>query len=85
MTSSPINPDVLLFLKSELGRITKTSPEDLSEGAAMIDLGLQSIDAVIMSGNIEDRFEIEFDLEMIFDHDTLGSFASAITEIISST
>ena len=50
--------------------------------SALVDLGLQSIDAVIVCGEVEDEFGIEIDPSEIFEHDTLGTFADEIIALV---
>ena len=83
MPDSQTAQQVMGFLKSEIARFTKTVPESIADDAVLIDLGLQSIDAVIMSGNVEDTFNIELDPATVFEHETLASFAAEITARIT--
>lgn len=66
------------FLIHAIARFTKQSPEQIAPNAVMIDLGLKSIDAVLLSGEVEDHFRIELDPSTIFEHDTLDSFTREI-------
>jgi hypothetical protein len=43
-----------------------------------VDGGLQSIDAVLLCGEVEDAFQMELDPALIFDHKDVGSFAAAV-------
>lgn len=71
-------PDVLTFLMVEIARLTKADPATITADTSLVALGLQSIDAVILSGNAEDHFGVEIDPETIFQHETLRSFAEDI-------
>ena len=66
------------FLVATIARFTKQPADRIPHDAVLIDLGLQSIDAVILSGEVEDQFSIELDPSTIFEHDTLDSFAAEI-------
>lgn len=79
MPSAEINPQVLAFLRNELAHFTETDPDSIPTDAVLVDTGLQSMDAVILSGKVEDTFGIELDPEIIFQHETLESFAIEVT------
>ncbi|MBL3595601.1 acyl carrier protein [Rhodovulum sulfidophilum] len=72
-------PEVVDFLTAGIARFTRQDPAAIRPDSALVDLGLQSIDAVLLSGEVEDHFGIELDPATIFEHDTLASFASDIT------
>ena len=65
--------------------MTEQDASDISPGDDLIDLGLKSIDAVILSGDVEDRFKIELDPATVFEHETLQSFAAEITRRCKAT
>ena len=73
------NTDILDFLKSRIAHYTKTDPAQIATDAVLGDLGLQSIDAAIVTGEVEDHFDIEVDPALIFEHETLESFANALS------
>ncbi len=79
MPSTHDDAEVLAFLTTKIADVTKQDAATITQDANLIDLGLQSIDAVILSGDIEDKFEIELDPATIFEHDTLKSFTMEIT------
>lgn len=77
-TTFPLHT-VLAFLRPHIARFTRQEPDSIDENAVLIDLGLQSIDAVLLCGEVEDHFRIELDPATIFEHDTLLSFATEVT------
>ena len=79
MTPQTQAPAVVEFLTARIAKMTKQVPASIGLNSVLVDLGLQSIDAVLLSGEIEDHFEIELDPATIFEHDTVGSFAAEIT------
>lgn len=79
MTEPHPAPEVVDFLTAGIARFTRRDPAAIPPDAALVDLGLQSIDAVLLSGEVEDHFRIELDPATIFEHETLASFASEIT------
>nr|WP_237399912.1 acyl carrier protein [Rhodovulum visakhapatnamense] len=79
-TLTPPAPEVVDFLTAGIARFTKQDPAAIRPDSVLVDLGLQSIDAVLLSGEVEDHFQIELDPATIFSHETVGSFASDITK-----
>ncbi len=74
--------EVLLyeFLRERIAQRTKLTAEEITADAVLADLGLQSIDAVLLCGEVEDRFDIEMDPADIFEHETLRAFAQSILQ-----
>ena len=81
--SSPLQT-VVAFLQTHIARFTRQEPEAIDENAVLIDLGLQSIDAVLLCGEVEDHFRIELDPATIFEHETLLSFAAEVTRRLAA-
>lgn len=73
------DPAVRSFLIAAIARFTRQPAETIAPDAVLVDLGLQSIDAVLLSGEVEDHFGIEMDPATIFEHETLDSFAGEIS------
>lgn len=82
--TAPDAPDIYNFLSERLARLTRQDVAAIRPDAVLVDLGLQSIDAVLLSGEVEDRFEIELDPATIFEHETLESFAAEISRRLSA-
>lgn len=83
MTSSS-KADLVEFLRDQISQRTKLPVNDVTPGSVLIDLGLQSIDAVLLCGDVEDRFGVEIDPADIFDHETLEAFAQSILKRMDS-
>lgn len=66
------------FLREQIAKRTDLPLEEVREESVLIDIGLESIDAVLLCGDVEDEFDVEIDPSMIFEHDTLGAFATAV-------
>jgi acyl carrier protein len=84
MNSTALDPSVIEFLKTRLSHFTKLDKEAIGPDSVLVDLGLQSIDAVLLSGEVEDEFRIELDPATIFEHETFGSFAAEISKRLAS-
>tara|TARA_R110002049_G_scaffold18219_9_gene69964 strand:- start:1261 stop:1512 length:252 start_codon:yes stop_codon:yes gene_type:complete len=72
--------ELLEFLRTQIAQRTQLAQGDIQADAPLGDLGLQSIDAVLMCGDVEDRFGIEMDPAAVFEHDTLNSFAQYVLQ-----
>lgn len=72
------DPDLILYLREQIARRTELPLEEVTVTSVLIDIGLESIDAVLLCGDVEDQFDVEIDPSMIFEHDTLGAFADAV-------
>lgn len=76
-----LTEDQLLdFLRAQVATRTRVPVESLSAQSEFVTLGLQSIDAVLLCGEIEEHFSIEIDPSDIFAHDNLGEFAQSVVE-----
>lgn len=85
MTSSTLDADIMPFLISALAKFTKQDKTAIDPDADLVDMGLQSIDAVILSGDVEDKFGIELDPSTVFEHETLRSFGQEIARRSADT
>lgn len=83
MTDSALSNSVMDFVRQELSSRVKVPIEQIDASSHLVDLGLQSIDAVIMCGEIEDRFQVELDPSAIFQFQTVGTFVEDILKRLS--
>ncbi|MBN8294610.1 acyl carrier protein [Rhodobacter sp. NTK016B] len=84
MTTKTTLSDIQDFLQARIAKFTGTEASQLGADSVLLDLGLQSIDAVILSGEVEDEFQTEINPSMIFEHETLGSFSQAVLDGLST-
>ena len=78
MSDTSLAESVLNFVRTELARRLKLPVDKIDSSSQFIDLGLQSIDAVMMCGEVEDHFQIELDPSAIFQFETVGSFVDEV-------
>lgn len=69
---------IIDFLYAEISQRCSVPKESLSLDTQLTDLGMQSIEAVLLCGEIEDQFQIEIDPAEIFEHDTVGAFSETL-------
>jgi acyl carrier protein len=77
------NVEVFNFIRARIADRTDHKEDEVAAESVLIDLGLQSIDAVLVCGEIEDHFGIELDPAMIFEHETMGSFTKAVSSLVA--
>lgn len=80
MTAADREFAVLEFVRAGLSQRTKVPIEEIDATSGLIELGLQSIDAVLLCGEVEDRFQVELDPSTIFEHETVGIFVAAVLD-----
>jgi acyl carrier protein len=60
-----------------LAELLQISPRDIDLGKSLGDFGLDSVDAVIMAGELEEHFGVEIDPSVVFEFDTLQGMLEA--------
>lgn len=75
---------VMNFLKTSISHYTELTADQITSDSQLTEIGLQSVDAVLVCGNVEERFEIEIDPSEIFEHETVGSFARAVAGMVDA-
>jgi acyl carrier protein len=49
-----------------------------------VELGLDSVYAMTLSGDVEERFDIEVEPTMAWDHPTVNALARHLTDVLGS-
>lgn len=75
---------VMAYLKTSIAEYTELSADQITAESQLTEIGLQSVDAVLVCGNVEEKFEIEIDPSEIFEHETVGSFAAAVADMVDA-
>ncbi len=60
----------------------RVPPDTLDPDADLGALGLTSLDAVILTGEFEDRFDAEVDVSLLFENRTLSGLAAALCTLL---
>jgi acyl carrier protein len=76
--------EVSNFLASEISRRTSVPTSALSPSTVLVDIGLQSLDAVMICGEIEDRYAIEVEPTMMFEYRTFGEVLQAVWGLLAT-
>lgn len=66
------------WLKERVAAYGDVSAADVDVDAQLTDLGLDSVYALTLCGDIEDTFNIDMDPSVIWDHDTIRALADAL-------
>lgn len=80
MATHDCTAEVFTFVKTKLAERLKAPIDIIDTSSSFIDLGLESVDAVLLCGEVEDEFQVELDPSMIFQHETVGGF---VTDVVS--
>jgi acyl carrier protein len=68
------------FLCEQIAIRTKAVASTIHADSLLVELGLESLDAVLLCGDVEDRFGVDVDPAAIFEHETLGAFARSVLQ-----
>lgn len=80
MAAHDCTAEVFIFVKNKLAERLNAPIDIIDTSSNFIDLGLESVDAVLLCGEVEDEFQVELDPSMIFQHETVGGF---VTDVVS--
>lgn len=66
------------FLTQKISMYAKIPVSELHPDRALEDIGLSSLDVVMISGKIEDEFEIEIEPNIIFESKTINEVVQKV-------
>ncbi len=72
--------DFVQFLRDEISIRASLANEDVANDALLSSLGLSSLDVVLISGALEDRFDIEVDPTLMYEHQTIDAVAEYLSK-----
>ncbi len=81
--SSPSRDEIVSFLRSRILQRIGLPESELDNTMVLSDLGMTSLDAVLISGEIEERYDIEVDPLMMFECRTVDAVADRIVTMLS--
>jgi acyl carrier protein len=70
--------EVTTFLRERISARTKVPAGEITETTNLVDIGLESVDAVLICGEIEDSYQVEMEPSLMFEYQTLGEVATAV-------
>lgn len=80
MSEEPTVDQVVDFVRQRIAERTDAAVDAVQANSILVDLGLESLDAVLLCGAVEDHFGVEVDPAAIFENETLEDFARAVLE-----
>lgn len=83
MPRFPSRDEVVAFLIDQLVERLGGEAGAVDHDADLIELGIKSIDAVLVSGEIEDRFGAEIEPVLLFECRTVNRVADRVMEILA--
>lgn len=70
------------FILEKVAFRTKRPIEDLTSETQLADVGVDSLNAVLICGYLEDKYELEIEPMMMFQHKTAKQVAGAIYSLL---
>lgn len=76
--SEPTIADVTDLLRQRISARTKVPADEITDTTNLVDIGLESVDAVLICGELEDEYQVEIEPTLMFEFQTLGEVANAV-------
>jgi acyl carrier protein len=67
-----------------LGKLLNIAPESIALDRKLSEYGLDSIDAVLMAGELEEAFGLEIDAASFLGYDTLAATIAGVAQTLDS-
>ncbi len=83
MSETPSRDQIVAFLVDQLAERLGSAAGVVDHDADLIELGIKSIDAVLVSGEIEDRFGAEIEPVLLFECRTVNRVADRVLDILT--
>lgn len=74
----PSIDEVAEFVRARISRRTRVPETEIVDATILVDIGLESVDAVLICGEIEDAFQVEVEPSVMFEHDSFGAVVDAV-------
>lgn len=71
------------FVLGKVAMRTKTPIEQLTGDTQLADVGVDSLNAVLICGYLEDEYELELEPMIMFQYKTANQVANAIFDMLS--
>lgn len=76
--------EILAFLVDRLAERIGGDPAAIDHDADLVELGVKSIDAVLVSGELEDRFQVEIDPVLLFECRSVNRVADSVSRSLET-
>jgi len=74
--------DLVDFLRTSVANELGIGPEDVSPETDFEEMGMSSLNAVLISGVIEDEYDIEIEPSILFENRTLRTVSAALNGLL---
>ncbi|WP_274563279.1 acyl carrier protein [Streptomyces spiramyceticus] len=71
------------WLVERIAFYLETGPEDIGTQTELVDLGLDSVYALTLCGDVEDRFGLALEPTMAWDHPTVDALTAHLAQELS--
>ena len=78
------DPDLAAWVRGHLGRVLGIAPNLVALDRTLADYGLDSVDAVLMAGELEEAFGIEIDPAGFIQFDTIEAMVLGLTPVVKA-
>ena len=82
MTAS--RDQVVAFLRAKVSQRTGVAEVEITEETVLGEIGVRSIDAVLICGEIEDEFKLEIDPMLMFEYRTIHEVSNKLMEMMEA-
>jgi len=76
--------DLRNWVRQHLGHLLNVAPETVALDRTLSDYGLDSVDGVLMAGELEDAFKIEVDPAVFMTFDTFEAMIVGLASALQS-
>lgn len=83
MTQAASRDEIVAFVSSRILEHVAGDVVAIDPDTDLVELGVKSIDAVLISGDVEDRFGIEVDPVLLFECRTVNRVADSVAESLA--
>lgn len=75
--------DIMQFVLEKVALRTKKPLESLTGDTQLAEVGIDSLNAVLICGYLEDQYELEIEPMVMFQYKTANQVAQAILDMLS--
>lgn len=80
-TPSQLQTDIANFVTNELAKILKVNPRDIEHNVAFDRYGVDSADAVELTASLGERFKLDLEATLLYDHPTIEALSSHVASL----
>jgi acyl carrier protein len=84
-TAAVVSREIQEWLRGCVAEYVQRSPEDVDVAMPLSEYGLDSVYLVSLAADIEDRYGIEVEPTLLWDHGAIGPIADALVPLVTSS